>query len=718
MNLKYIATFLCFLFCLFAQICVCDDIYFINSNETTYIGDDITCTGNVIIMYGGRIIVADKVVYNQKNETVIATGKVILKDEQQNVYFFTSLMVRKNFDSGEGRDVKVIMQDCSRLAAKTCILKKGNFELENAVYTPCYECLAFDELTWQAKASHVYLDLEDTIDYENLTVELLGTGVLYWPYLSVPSPKIKKKTGFLAPKFSMSSKGGFSLLPQYFLNISEQQELILKPIITQRLGSVAWLYYGSRFQNGEFSIDASITGVRSAKEAKISDSAEKKHVDKIIKSGYRGHIFSNFKYEFDDVWRFGASVNMASDMYYLQRFPFLHNNDRVLESSASLEGFDGRNYNLVKTSIFQTRYNDAAPKALPVLERDFSTDLFNGTLDIDTMFMNLFFRGGKEAQKVASNISWSKEFIAPYGHLFDLKILTALKALKVSEKTKSEYDSFFDATPQISFAWKWPLLFSSDFVDTVFTPIVGIIAAGNKKHIDVFEEQFAEINDINFLEGGKSISPYNIDYGSRFCYGIKISMYKKDGHNLAYFTLGRTTDITEVAQKSEATGLKQKNSNIVTSLDLFLTDELTFVFNGSYSTRKKEWTRSLYGIKATYQKVYADALVFKGKQSAYNPFFSYANDEDRDEEYKGSMFDLNFQVSNNVKLKGGLVFGTEKSDTNKQVDRRLIKQNIGMEYQNECTSIDMMIEQTKYRHGDIKPQTNFTFVITLKNFGS
>ena len=261
-------------------------------------------------------------------------------------------------------------------------------------------------------------------------------------------------------------------------------------------------------------------------------------------------------------------------------------------------------------------------------------------------------------------------------------------------------------------------MFSSDFVDTVFTPIVGIIAAGNKKHIDVFEEQFAEINDINFLEGGKSISPYNIDYGSRFCYGTKISMYKKDGHNLAYFTLGRTTDITEAVQKSEATGLKQKNSNIVTSLDLFLTDELTFVFNGSYSTRKKEWTRSLYGIKATYQKVYADALVFKGKQSAYNPFFSYANDEDRDEEYKGSMFDLNFQVSNNIKLKGGLVFGTEKSDTNKQVGRRLIKQNIGMEYQNECTSIDMMIEQTKYRHGDIKPQTNFTFVITLKNFGS
>jgi len=46
-----------------------------------------------------------------------------------------------------------------------------------------------------------------------------------------------------------------------------------------------------------------------------------------------------------------------------------------------------------------------------------------------------------------------------------------------------------------------PLLLSFDLVDAV----IGIIAAGNKKHTDIFEEQFTEINDINFLEGGKSL---------------------------------------------------------------------------------------------------------------------------------------------------------------------------------------------------------------------
>lgn len=707
-SLKFFAIFLSFFF--FIQSANCDNnIYFINSDETNYVDDEVICKGNVIIMYEGRIISAEEVTYNQKNENVIAKGKVILKDEEQNVYFFDSLVVHKNFESGEGKNIKVIMQDRSRLAANKCILKHGNFELENAIYTPCYECLAFDELTWQAKASQVYLDLEDTIDYENLTLEMLGNSVFYLPYLSVPSPKVKRKNGFLAPKFSISSKRGFSFLPQYFINISEQQELILKPIITQRIGSVGWLYYGSRFENGEFNIDASITGTKSVKDAG-QNSLNKEETDKILKSGYRGHIFSNFRYEIDEIWRCSSSVNLASDRYYLKRFPFLQNNDRVLESNALLEGFDDRNYTIVKTSIFQTNMaGDEAPKALPVIERNFSTDLFDGTLNIDAMLMNLLFNHGREAKKAASNISWNKEFIAPYGNLFELKILATLKALNVNEKTKTNYDSFFEATPQVSLAWKWPLLLSSDLVDAVFTPIIGIIAAGNKKHTDIFEEQFSEINDINFLEGGKSLSQYNIDYGSRICYGAKISAYKKDGENLAYFTIGRTTDITDIANKPEATGMKYKNSNIVTALDLFFTDELMFTSSANYSTRTKEWLRFRYGIRATYKYFDTDFMIFKGRQCSYNPFFVQEQDLGKEEEYKGSMFDFGLKPTKNLRLKGGLVFGSDKN--------KLIKHSVGMEYQNECTNIDMTVEQTKYRTGDLKPETAFWFIITLKNLG-
>ena len=88
----------------------------------------------------------------------------------------------------------------------------------------------------------------------------------------------------MALKFSISSKRGFNFLPQYFINISEQQELILKPIITQRIGSVGWLYYGSRFENGEFNIDTtSIKWTKSVKDAG-QNSLNKEETDKILKS--------------------------------------------------------------------------------------------------------------------------------------------------------------------------------------------------------------------------------------------------------------------------------------------------------------------------------------------------------------------------------------------------------------------------------------------------
>ena len=83
----------------------------------------------------------------------------------------------------------------------------------------------------------------------------------------------------MALKFSISSKREFNFLPQYFINISEKQELILKPIITQRIGSVGWLYYGSRFENGEFNIDTtSITGTKSVKDTRQTVWIKKKPI--------------------------------------------------------------------------------------------------------------------------------------------------------------------------------------------------------------------------------------------------------------------------------------------------------------------------------------------------------------------------------------------------------------------------------------------------------
>ena len=56
----------------------------------------------------------------------------------------------------------------------------------------------------------------------------------------------------------------------------------------------------------------------------------------------------------------------------------------------------------------------------------------------------------EKKRKQAINIQWNKEFIVSYINLFELKILATLKTLNVNEKAKTNCDSFFEATPQIS----------------------------------------------------------------------------------------------------------------------------------------------------------------------------------------------------------------------------------------------------------------------------
>ncbi|MDR0753354.1 MAG: LPS assembly protein LptD, partial [Holosporaceae bacterium] len=668
------------------------------------------------------IISADTISYDKKKGIVNAQGNVIIKDEWQNFYFLDSLSVNKNFSLGEGKNIKIIMSDQSRLAAARFLIKNGEYELKNVVYTPCYTCSNSEELTWQMKAVDVTFDPENYVEYQDAYFELLGTSIFYTPYFAHVSPKIKRKSGFLIPKFSVSSKNGFSVLPQYLFAISDSQELILKPIVTSKIGNVVWMYYALRFPNGKFDVDASITNTSSIKDQIAYNDHEKKAIKRIQNSGYRGHIFSKLKYEINDVWRYSFDINLASDRYYLKKIPFIRSIDRLQESNMKLEGFDGRNYTSVKTAIFQSENPEYTPRLLPVVERNYSRDLWDGTFCLDCCVMNLDFRHHRSARKAVSNASWEKEILLQDGHFIDFKGILSLQGKKVSRWKRSGYDSSFMARPQINVTWKRPLVSTIDQTNAILTPIVGIIIAGNRKNIDILEEPFYEINPVNFLVGNKGISPYNVDPGSRIYYGFKMSGYQ-GGKNLYRYTMGRSTELTTIPERFEMSGLKQRNSNIVSSLDAFLSSKWTFIINSSYSTHSKRLSYIDAGLNFSDKKFCFDSMIFRGKHYVNDQFFvDYKNipEEQRIQKYKGIMFNAGWNISSTIKLKGGIVFGNEVNTVvaiNKD-KIRLIRENIGIEYKNECAMVDFIVERKNFSIGDLKPETNFQLMIQLKNLGT
>jgi LPS-assembly protein len=662
------------------------------------------------VSYYGKIISADEIFFDKIKDIVYATGHIILKDEKHNIYFMDSLQIHRSFSNGKAKNIKIIMPDKSRLAAANCAIKNNKLLLNNVVYTPCYECCGSGKLTWQIKSTKVIFDPDESVEYDDAKFELWGNTICYVPHLSHPSPRIKRKSGFLAPQFSTSSKSGFCILPKYLVSISESQELVLKPIITSKVGCVGWMYYGHRLKNGEFYTDASITNTQSVKNY---DASDKKTIQRINSSGYRGHIFSKGRYEINDTWRCSLNVNLTSDYYYLKRFPFFEQPDRILESNAKLEGFDGRNYTQIKTAIFQENpaIDVTMQKVIPIIERNFSDTLWGGTFSVDAMFLNLYFCDARLAQKIITNVSWAKSFLLANGHIIDFKGITSFKGINISERHSSDYDSASRITPQISVIWKWPLVITSDFAEIIATPMIGAIFAHNKRYSDLFEDPFCEINDINFLDGSKSISPYNVDPGSRICYGIKFSAYK-NGNALGYIVVGRSTELTKANEKVEISGLKYKNSNIVSSAEIFMGDTTSLCLNGSYSTKNEKLLKIETGIKFSNHQFEGDLFIFDGKQCFQNPFLRSRMDESEEnsaKKYHGLMVGAGWKVNSKWKLNAEVVLGHEKD--------KLIRHNIGIQYKNECLELEMILERTNYTGGDLRPETSFRMVVHLKNLG-
>jgi hypothetical protein len=389
-----------------------------------------------------------------------------------------------------------------------------------------------------------------------------------------------------------------------------------------------------------------------------------------------------------------------------------------------LEGFHGRSYTLVKTAVFQSNHSENAPRILPSVEKNYCQDFCGGTFNWDSVFANLDFPNHRTAQKVISNISWSKKMLLPHGNILNVSGTLSIKGLRITERERTDYNSSFGVVPQIHVSWYWPLVCYSDWNYTIFTPIFGVIIAGNKKVGDVFEDRFCEIDEMNVFEDNRSTSVYNLDSGKRIYYGAKLSGYR-DGENLYHFVVGRSVELTTPSERLETSGMRHKHSNIIAALDVLLTDELTFNCNGSYSTVNKKWLKIESGLHFSNEKFEVDLMAFRGKQAEHNPFVVNADsmsENQKTQKYKGIALDANWHISATSVLKMGIVIGNEfkRSDNvdERNIDRyKLAKYYVGICHKNECTEVNFIVERRNYNDGDLKPETSISLVVHLKNLG-
>lgn len=199
-------------------------------------GIDTEAEGRVELHQPGRDVYADWLRYQQSGQ-IDAKGNIRLIQGVDKISGSTlkldtntrlgeldnpvyELGARNGSAPGSGQAEKIIFAGVNQ------------YELQNGTYSSCRN----PDPDWYLKAESVKLDMNTHIgETKNAQMVFKGVPIAYIPWIDFPLNN-QRKTGFLAPTFGTTNKGGAELTVPYYWNIAPNRDLTVSSRLISRRG--------------------------------------------------------------------------------------------------------------------------------------------------------------------------------------------------------------------------------------------------------------------------------------------------------------------------------------------------------------------------------------------------------------------------------------------------------------------------------------------------
>jgi LPS-assembly protein len=710
-----------------AQVKLDDDVGFAQ-DQPVYMSADqlgydkergiVVALGNVEVLQGETILLANRITYYQQKNIVKADGDVTLLEPDGNVLFARDVQLKDDLKQGVIRNFQVRMSDNSRFAAlEAKKLSEGEYQLTKAVYSPCRICR--DEETgeaeaplWQLKAGEVNIDeQEQRITYRNARMELYGIPIAYTPYFSHPTPDADRKTGFLAPVYSQNGQLGNTIKVPVYFNISPDKDATVTPFYTTEEGLVLEGQYRQLTDHGFFQFDGSITNPEDRDAAGNRIPGE----DEI-----RGHIFASGNDRLSDTMNWGFDINRATDDTYLRRYRY--GNQDTLRSRIWAEHLEDRDYAIVQGLAFQGLEAqddpDRTPFILPYAMVDFVSDPFwNGARANFEASGSVITRDlGAESRRVTMLTEIEKPFISEDGHVMEVAASVRGDAYSVSNvPTDTNTDELFEpnqvvadpgedtfdgtvtrAIPQLALTYRYPMIKFIEDASLTLEPTAQLIVQpnGNNPSEIVNEDSLVpEFSDVNLFDRNRFAGYDRIENGTRVAYGMRGQYRFFDGDALN-FLLGQDYLLYGDRLFPVADELDENYSDYVGMLgyegEQWMLDYRFRVASDEFNFRRNELRGSMTLDPIT---LYADYL-----QIDEDPVLS-----DREEIFASSTIGITDNWSINAYSRRDIL------------ENQMLLAGGGLTYINECLTLVTRLDREFTRDRDIEPNTQFSVRVFLKN---
>jgi len=504
-------------------------------------GQLVTATGNVEVSQGDRLVLANRVVYDQRSGIVTATGNVRMVEPTGEVMFAEYAQLTEDLAQGVAENFRMLLADDSRLAAADGRRTEGRYTtLNRAVYSPCNLCPEDPTRPpiWQLKAREVLHDnVAKDVIYRDARLEIAGIPVAYTPYFAHPDPTVDRRTGFLSPRFGSTSELGPFLRGYYYWDIAPDKDATLEAMYSGTGGPLIGGEYRQRFANGQFEFNGSLTRSERAEENRREES-------------YRGHIFSNGRFDLTENWRSGFELNRTTDDNYLRIYDY--SEDDLLVSRGFAEGFYGRNYALLAGYSFQDLRpgvaNPSEPLVLPLARYTALGEpgaTFGGRWAFDTNLLAIARRNGRDTRRLSADVGWQREQILPGGVVGSLEVASRADGYWTDDRglfndpTRADQGDFAARLfPRATIQARYPLVRPGTAVSQTLEPIIALRVApnvDNNRKIPNEDSLDLEFDDTNLFADNRYPGFDRIDDGHRFVYGLRYGAYGAAGGSADLF---------------------------------------------------------------------------------------------------------------------------------------------------------------------------------------
>ncbi len=687
-----------------------DNIY-VDDTENTVIAE-----GNVEAKYEGRVLRADRLIYDRDTDRVRAIGNVIVIDADGSETFANEIETSSNLIDGYAIGFSTRTAEGGIAVAESAVRSSDGYNaLEKIVYTSCEVCDENDRPTWALRARRAVMDEQtDMMSYRDAVLEIAGVPVLYLPYFAHPDPGSDRRSGLLPPDFGTSSKLGVYYQQPYYWAISPSQDLTLSPRVMANVNPLLEVQYRKRFWSGSVIADASIT------DEQEFDSDGEKFGEKEL----RGHIFAEGGFEIRPGWSWGFAVEQVSDDLYTRRYDIEgENSDRGLYAGqpryllnqlyTQAQGQDW--YFDSSLLTFETnRDNDSdarLPRALPLMYGEKLLDYGNyGTVAVSGSTAILERELGVDSYRASGGVEWNANRILPGGILVNPFAEGRFDYYQLDD-TASGVDEVSRSVATIGSRISYPLYRPGKYVDLIVEP-EAMVAYGtsgaNDADIPIEDSLFYELDESSLFEANAASGYDTYEGGSKASVGTSITARWKNGMSISALGGRRWRDMSDPIF-DVGSNLDGTTSDWVAGISADFGNPLRI----ETRVRLDDDDLKLNRIDA---RVNTKFWRFRGNARYYRIDGGITSSGLNDE---GVQVNADFKVTDNYYFLYGLsrdISGRVNSQ-GALSDPRDISQSLGIAYEDDCSRFEISFERSEALDRTLGPTDSIKFRFALKTIG-